>query len=320
MSGRIFVSSTCYDLLDLRSEVEAHLKDLGLTPIMSDRASSDFVVDPRVDSIETCLVNVRDADEFICIVCHRYGGPLGASGFEDLSATHLEYREAKKAGKPIRFYVRDKTEADFGTWKRMKGDAALKLAWVKDPRQHGLFDLLEEHRTLQAGAPSTNWYWTFRDSVDLKQRLTTDLGRTSRTATLRRLLERGSLPHVQLTTASRTGGGRRDEPSNMDIDVVFEMFGPQSIFNCRLSSNGVDIKRPGNLGPGTKLRGMKIKGRTEPDQQFLEWTVCATYETESGHTLRDTFLVRHDSWAESHSEVVQHVSKELVGGASFAIL
>ena len=46
---RVFVSSTCYDLLDLRAEVEAHLQEMGLTPLLSDRPSSDFEVLPEVN-------------------------------------------------------------------------------------------------------------------------------------------------------------------------------------------------------------------------------------------------------------------------------
>jgi hypothetical protein len=107
--GRIFISSTCYDLLDLRAEVHTHLAEMGLTPVLSDRPSSDFVVDPRVDSIETCLANVRACDVFVCIVSQRYGTSLKNAGdaYPDLSATHLEWHEARKAGKPIYFYWRD---------------------------------------------------------------------------------------------------------------------------------------------------------------------------------------------------------------------
>lgn len=64
MSGQIFVSSTCYDLLDLRAEVEALLKEMGLSPVMSDRPRSEFEVTGYSDSIATCLANVRGADVF----------------------------------------------------------------------------------------------------------------------------------------------------------------------------------------------------------------------------------------------------------------
>jgi hypothetical protein len=38
----VFISSTCYDLIDLRAELEAMLRDLGLHPVLSDRPTSEF--------------------------------------------------------------------------------------------------------------------------------------------------------------------------------------------------------------------------------------------------------------------------------------
>ena len=51
----MFVSSTCYDLIDLRAELEEELRQLGLTPVMSDQPSAEFEVLPNQKSIETCL-------------------------------------------------------------------------------------------------------------------------------------------------------------------------------------------------------------------------------------------------------------------------
>ena len=40
--------------------------------------------------------NLRQCDAVIVILCQRYGPSLESAGFPDLSATHLEYSEAKK--------------------------------------------------------------------------------------------------------------------------------------------------------------------------------------------------------------------------------
>jgi hypothetical protein len=92
----IFISSTCYDLIDLRAELEDHIRDLGLLPVMSDRPTSEFEVDGYKDSITTCLENVRKCPTFLCILSNRYGPRLGKVGFEDVAATHLEYRAARE--------------------------------------------------------------------------------------------------------------------------------------------------------------------------------------------------------------------------------
>src|SRR5260370_30298199 len=104
---RVFICSTCYDLLDIRAELEELFRTGGIVPILSDSMSSDFQVRPDQNSIETCLANVRSCDEFVIILSARYGPSLASAGFDDISATHLEYREAVVAGKSIRMYVRE---------------------------------------------------------------------------------------------------------------------------------------------------------------------------------------------------------------------
>ena len=73
---RVFISSTCYDLIDLRAELEAFFRSAGIEPIMSDSLDSEFQVLQRQNSIETCLANVREADVFVIILSSRYGGFL----------------------------------------------------------------------------------------------------------------------------------------------------------------------------------------------------------------------------------------------------
>lgn len=132
---RVFVSSTCYDLIDLRAELEAHLRDLGLQPLLSDSLTSGFEVVPTADSIETCLANVRASDAFVCVLSQRYGPSLKGAGFDDVSATHLEWLEARKAGKHIHLYARDRLLGDHAVWKKNR-DSQVNLAWVKDPKDY----------------------------------------------------------------------------------------------------------------------------------------------------------------------------------------
>src|ERR1700678_3077653 len=93
---KVFIGSTVFDLLDIRGELADFLRSIDIVPILSDDKLSDFVVQHDTNSIETCLVNVDSADEIILVLDERYGPRLGAYGFDDVSATHLEYRRALK--------------------------------------------------------------------------------------------------------------------------------------------------------------------------------------------------------------------------------
>src|SRR5262245_2723195 len=90
---KVFVSSTCFDLIDIRAEIAELLRSLGILPVMSDDKLSDFDTRHDANSIETCLINVASSDEVIVILDRRYGPRLGTT-FGDVSATHLEYRKA----------------------------------------------------------------------------------------------------------------------------------------------------------------------------------------------------------------------------------
>jgi hypothetical protein len=165
---RVFISSTAYDLLDARAELASMLRSIGITPVLSDDKLSAFEVQPDMNSIETCLVNLRSCDETIVLLDRRYGRSLSSRGFDDVSATHLEYRTAKDAEKPIRFFVRDRTAGEWSTWKKNNRPETMKFMWVSKPEDHRLFEMLDEHEKLQVTSATSNWYDTFTTSMDLK--------------------------------------------------------------------------------------------------------------------------------------------------------
>lgn len=189
---KIFISSTCYDLIDIRAEINFLLKESGLTSIMSDQYNSDFNIKTNTNSIETCLINLRNSDLVVIILSKRYGPKLGGAGFEDISATHLEYKEAIKENKPVLFYMRDRLEADYNLYRKTKD--ASKLNWV-GAKDLGLFDIIKEHSKL-TNANINNWYYSFSNSIDLKERLSIDLEKDITNIKLDTLIKSGKTPYL----------------------------------------------------------------------------------------------------------------------------
>ncbi len=192
MNPKIFISSTCFDLIDLRAELYAFLKTAGLSPVMSDEMISDFEIYGDKNSIETCLINLRACDTVVLILSQRYGPSLVKAGFSDVSATHLEYLEAVKEKKNILMFVRDRLEADFNIYGKEK--RADQLKWVK-PEDVGIFDIVKQHKKL-ANDDRNNWYWTFKNSVEVKASLEVQLKRNIAEARLNDLIRSGNLPFV----------------------------------------------------------------------------------------------------------------------------
>jgi len=300
---KVFVSSTCYDLVDVRAEVEAHLRDLGLTPVMSDRPSSEFKVVPDVNSIETCLVNVREADVFVCILNQRYGPSLGTAGFDDVSATHLEWLEAKRTRRHIYMYVRDRTEAEAGLRRRNPG---LRTNWVGDEK---LFSLLEQHRSLTADASSSNWLWTFRDSLELKARLAEDLRAYSSSGMMRKWLEQGKLPLL-----SASGSVPGTTPFH-GYPCLLSCVNDTPVHDVEVSDDGggdwhpIGVITPGHAVPFT-IRAPDTFLPLPPELPLL-----IRYRTHFGTLLQDTFKV--EPLSPGAALRIRLIEKKLVEAVAF---
>ena len=68
----VFVSSTMYDLGDLRAQIREFIEGLGWRAVMSEHDS--FAIDANETTVENSLRNVREnTDIFVMIVGARYG-------------------------------------------------------------------------------------------------------------------------------------------------------------------------------------------------------------------------------------------------------
>src|SRR5262245_32105939 len=92
----VFVSSTCYDLRQLRQDLRQFFESLGYEPLISENPA--FPVNPQANTLDNCIQAVRDrADIFVLVIGERYGH-IAPSGH---SITNLEYLEARAKGVPI---------------------------------------------------------------------------------------------------------------------------------------------------------------------------------------------------------------------------
>jgi hypothetical protein len=193
-TGRIFISSTCSDLIDLRAVLERSLREAALTPVLSDRPTSEFANPGDRSAIETCMVNLRQCERCVTVLSRRYGAPMPDAPYGGLSATHLEYREARRAEIPVLFYVRDRLQAEFELWTRHGSTSAQDSI---DEDRGRLFEFIREHAQHHDGG-RPGWMWAFQSAEDLSQRVLSDLGGVARAAKIRMLSLQGLLPQLQI--------------------------------------------------------------------------------------------------------------------------
>lgn len=141
MAGlRVFVSSTCYDLSTIRSQLRTFILSQGHEPLMSDY--SDILYDPRLHTHTSCVDEVASADVVVLIVGARFGGrsvpeALSKLDFEkldkeskstealkkkeNLSVTQLEILKAVESGIPIFTFIDDGVWHDHALYEKNKG-------------------------------------------------------------------------------------------------------------------------------------------------------------------------------------------------------
>lgn len=282
-SGRVFVSSTCFDLVDLRASLAERLKESGLVPVMSDRPDSEFTNPGDANSIETCLVNLRDCEHCLVILSQRYGPSLEKAGFEDVSATHLEYKEAMKIGLPVRFYVRDRLYGEFEMSKKNQG---LKTLWTSEKDATRLFGFISEHAKLQNEGKS-NWITPFKDATDLCQRVIGDLGASGGSAAIRMLAARGALPTLSIEVVSQVNNIIDFKIRNHGTIPItrLEVRGPA---NERVETvEGVQVLKGGAMVSAAVVCGVQLLSM---NGQGLP-TLRVFYHLPTGESLCDVFAV-----------------------------
>jgi hypothetical protein len=142
---KIFLSSTCYDLGVVRSQLRNFLIGLGYEPILSE--FSDILFDPRLHTHTSCIQEVTNCDMNVLIVGSRFGGAaipkavevvevdklreLSAAEYfaEDkstISVTQLEVLQAIQSGVPIFTFVDSGVLNDHLTYEKNKHKAILK--------------------------------------------------------------------------------------------------------------------------------------------------------------------------------------------------
>jgi len=111
----IFVSSTCYDLSQIRADLFDFIVNLGHNPILSEY--SNFPVNPSKNTITNCIDAVKNsADIFILIIGNKYGNTIN----NGKSITNSEFLAARNKGIPIYVFILKPVLNIIPIWKTNK--------------------------------------------------------------------------------------------------------------------------------------------------------------------------------------------------------
>ena len=125
---RVFISSTVYDLKDVRGAVTHYLKSSYDLQVYASE-NRDFPIKARLHSYDTCLARLRECNLVILLIDRRYNSdPTAPDG---VSITQREFRAAVAEGVPVFTFVRRKTwdeRKDFKDFKKTLGASERTLS------------------------------------------------------------------------------------------------------------------------------------------------------------------------------------------------
>lgn len=157
----VFVSSTCYDLKQVREDIKDFFEsNYGFETMLSEFNS--FPIEPCEGTFENCLNNVDQyADIFVLIIGSRYGYVTE----KGKSITNLEYLHAKAKGIPIFVFVSKEVYNTLPLWRTNKdGDFSSVVEDVK------IFEFVAEiYDSLH------QWVYTFESARDISMTMKNQL-------------------------------------------------------------------------------------------------------------------------------------------------
>lgn len=149
---KIFLSSTCYDLKQIRTDLFEYFHSANYAPFLSE--NYDFPINPQKGTIDNCIDNVKNnTDIFVLVVGNRYG----CQNKNGISITNTEYLYAKKIGLPIYIFIYKPIISIIPIWKKNKdGDFTDSVDTTK------IFEFAQNLRETDS-----NWCFEFETAQDI---------------------------------------------------------------------------------------------------------------------------------------------------------
>jgi len=85
--AKILISSTCYDLKEIRNQLDRFLKTIGHEPVLSDK--NDIFYDPDSHTHTSCIEAVSKCDMVIFVIGGRFGGTAIPDAYKTLESTAI---------------------------------------------------------------------------------------------------------------------------------------------------------------------------------------------------------------------------------------
>lgn len=139
---RIFISSTFYDLRQVRADLDFFIEQMGYEPVRNEEGDIPYGKDEALE--EYCYKEIKNIDILVCIIGGRFGSESKSSSKS--SVTQMELKAALSEGKQVYSFIEANVLSEYETYLINK-ESETKYRYVDDKR---VYEFIEEIKSLKA--------------------------------------------------------------------------------------------------------------------------------------------------------------------------
>ena len=143
---RVFISSTFYDLKQIRAELDKFIRILGYESVRSEHGDIPYGKDKK--PADYCMKEIENVDILISIIGGRFGSTMQDD--KEYSVTQKELKTAIDCDKQVYIFIEKNVYVEYETYKINKNNQDINYHYVDDVR---IYKFLDQIYTLSRNNP-----------------------------------------------------------------------------------------------------------------------------------------------------------------------
>jgi len=135
---RVFVSSTFYDLRQVRIDLDRFIKEIGYEGVLNELGNIPYGKDDKLE--EYCYKEISNIDILVSIIGGRYGSD---SIHENNSISQIELRTALELNKQVYIFIDKNVYAEYQTYLLNRESESTKYRFVDNTKIYEFINVIE---------------------------------------------------------------------------------------------------------------------------------------------------------------------------------
>lgn len=152
---KIFLSSTYYDLKQVRSDLDKFIKELGYDPVLNEQGNIPYGKEDKLE--DYCYKEINNVDILVSIVGGRYGSE---SKNEKHSVSQMELKTAYDLSKQVYIFIEKSVYNEYQFYLKNKDNKNINFTYADNVKVHQFIEYIES-------LPNNNTIHGFETSSDI---------------------------------------------------------------------------------------------------------------------------------------------------------